>query len=334
MAIIPDQQNSIKNLIDRKQEEQQSPPRYHFGLSGVGEPCERRAWYGFRWAVVERFPGRVLRLFRRGQREENVVISDLKSIGIEVGKQQERVDFGNGISGSLDGIIESGVPEAPGKRHVLEIKTHSDKNFRDVKEKGVQDAQPKHYAQMQAYMLGTLIDRALYVAVNKNDDEYYTERVRLDIDFAKSLVDKAGRIVNSEEPPPPISTDPSWYQCKFCPALAICHHGEPTKEANCRTCVHSTLKPSGMWQCERWDTEIPREVEQKGCRSHVVRPHLVPWELVPEKCTDNTACYIVRGQEVMIGEEGYTLAEVLSGGKLNDEKVDLVREVFDGEIVG
>lgn len=333
MAIIPEPQHTINNLIDKYHESQQSPPRYHFGLSGIGEPCERRLWYQFRWVVIEKFPGRILRLFRRGHREEETVIADLQAIGMVISEQQVNVNLGYGIQGSLDGIIESGVPQAPEKKHVLEIKTHSDKSFRSVKEKGVQESQPKHYAQMQAYMFATNIDRALYVSINKNNDEYYTERVRLDMAFAKKLIYKAGQIVSAEEPPPPISTDPSWYQCKMCPALAVCHQGKPSKEINCRTCVHSTLKPSGMWQCERWDTEIPKEIEQKGCRSHVIRPHLVPWKLMPEKSTKYTACYVIDDQEVMVGEEGYTLSEVLSGGQLNNEIVDHVREVFDGEII-
>jgi hypothetical protein len=67
-------------------------------------------------AVVEKFPGRILRLFRRGQDEEAKVVSDLRAIGLNVqktGDNQSRVDFGCHVSGSMDGVIESGVPDAP-----------------------------------------------------------------------------------------------------------------------------------------------------------------------------------------------------------------------------
>ena len=68
-------------------------------------------------------------------------------------------------SGSIDGIIEKGVPEAPTKRHILECKTHSLKSFKDLCDKGVQESKPQHWCQMQLYMHGTGIDRALYFAV-------------------------------------------------------------------------------------------------------------------------------------------------------------------------
>ena len=47
-------------------------------------------------------------------------MSDLRAIGLDVrgaGKQQARVDFGAHVSGSIDGIIESGVPGAKNKSH-------------------------------------------------------------------------------------------------------------------------------------------------------------------------------------------------------------------------
>ena len=80
-----------------------------------------------------------------------------------------------------------------------------------------------HWAQMQLYMLGTRIDRALYVAVCKNDDQLYTERVHFDKEAAEKLLQRGKRLAKSERMPEPISTDPSWYQCKFCAAHSFCH---------------------------------------------------------------------------------------------------------------
>ena len=60
------------------------------------------------------------------------MVADLRRIGCEVDAEengkQHRVDFGNHLSGSMDGIIRSGLPASP-KPHILEIKTHSDKSF-------------------------------------------------------------------------------------------------------------------------------------------------------------------------------------------------------------
>ena len=67
---IPEPNISIANLIDKKAEEGQEAPRAHLGASLLGHPCDRYLWLMFRWAVIEKFDGRILRLFQRGQREE------------------------------------------------------------------------------------------------------------------------------------------------------------------------------------------------------------------------------------------------------------------------
>jgi hypothetical protein len=70
--------------------------------------------------VQPEFSGRILRLFRRGQNEEATIISDLRAIGLDVRKvsAQHRVDFGSHVSGSLDAIVDGGVPEAPKSKHI------------------------------------------------------------------------------------------------------------------------------------------------------------------------------------------------------------------------
>jgi hypothetical protein len=222
-------QYTIAELIDKHHESQQEPPRPHMGASMLGHPCDRWLWLSFRWAVVERFNGRMLRLFRRGQNEEAQIVRDLRAIGIDVqstGAQQNRVDFGCHVSGSIDGIAESGVPFGDGKQHVLEFKTYNKKSFDKLEEDGVEKAKPMHYAQMQVYMLGTGIDRALYVAVCKDDDRIWTELVQFDKDFAQRLVERGKRIALSDRMPEPLSADPSWHQCKFCPAHGIVCHRE------------------------------------------------------------------------------------------------------------
>ena len=163
---IPEPNNSISALIDKHHERQEQGQRGHLGASLLGHPCDRYLWLSFRWAVIPKFPGRILRLFRRGHMEEATLVSDLRAIGIDLrhtGRDQKRVDFGAHVSGSIDAIAESGVPESPNKRHIVEFKTHSLKSFADLEKHGVQKSKPQHYAQMQVYMAGTGIDRALYV---------------------------------------------------------------------------------------------------------------------------------------------------------------------------
>jgi len=221
---LPEPIHNLVALIDQHHESLAEKPRGHLGCSMLGHHCERWLWLSFRWAVVEKFEGRILRLFRRGHNEEATIISDLRAAGLDVRSSQARVNFGSHVSGSLDGIIESGVPEAPRKRHVAEFKTHSKKSFEDVVKNGVEKSKPQHWVQTMVYMFGTDIDRALYVAVCKDDDRIYTERVRLDKDVAQKAIAKGQRIALADRMPPPISTDPSYYLCKFCPAYGIyCH---------------------------------------------------------------------------------------------------------------
>jgi len=285
MTKIPDPLNTLTALIDQAHERKAEEPRPHMGASQIGHPCRRYLWLSFRWAIKPHFPGRILRLFRRGHHEEKWIVSDLRLAGIvindadpETGKQ---FFFKDGhFGGSMDGIIESGVPEAPHKRHIFEAKTHSLKSFKDLKAKGVEASKPVHYAQMITYMEAFGIDRALYFSVCKDNDEIYTERVRANKTEAKKLMAKAQDIIASDRMPEPLSADPTWYECKFCDAHAFCHVSHTTKEVNCRTCAHATAKRDGAWHCARWDSEIPAvEFQRAGCDDHVVHPDLVPWQM-------------------------------------------------------
>lgn len=298
---LPEPNHSLSRLIYQTYEERQESPRPHLGCSLLGHPCERWLWLSFRWAVIEAFDGRILRLFQRGQREEAVVISDMEAAGCTVSGTQDRVGFGSHVSGSIDGIVK-GVPEAPKKPHVLEIKTHSLKSFEDLLKHGVEKSKPMHYVQMQVYMLGKGLDRALYVAVCKNDDRIYTERVRLDDETAIKAVDRGKRIALDDRLPPPLSNDPTWYECKFCPAHTFCFDTHLTQEVNCRTCAHSTAKPDSTWRCERHDGDnIPVDFQRKGCDCHVLHPDLVPWKML-ESTTEWDAMYEIDGHSVANGE--------------------------------
>ena len=257
MAPIPEFEDKIASAIDAHHEATAEPLRPHMGCSMIGHPCDRRLWLAFRWAILEKHPGRVLRLFRRGQNEEATVVQDLRAIGIKVektGPNQSRVSFGSHVSGSVDGVVEN-LPNAPKTRAVLEIKTHSAKSFADLKKKTVKESHITHWVQMQCYMYGLDLSRALYFAVCKDTDEIYTEWVHFDKQAAEEAIARAKRIALAERMPEPLSTDPSWYQCKMCPFHDFCHVSKMTKQVNCRTCAFSTAKKDGTWRCERHDAD-------------------------------------------------------------------------------
>jgi hypothetical protein len=335
-------QYTIEQLIDKAHEERQEPPRPHLGASLLGHPCDRWLWLSFRWAVQEKFPGRILRLFRRGNLEEQTLISDLRAIGIDIqrtGKAQSRVDFGCHVSGSVDGIAECGVPFGDGKRYVVEFKTHSKKSFDELEDKGVEKAKPMHYAQMQVYMLGTQIDRALYVAICKDDDRIWTEQISFNSTVANWLVERGKRIALSDRMPEPLSTDQSWYQCKFCPAHEFCFKTKTTKEVNCRTCAHSTATPESTFTCARYsDAEVPLDIQRKGCEGHVLHPDLVPWN-INQGPDAMTAVYVIDGKDVANGEPNettFTSKEILANPSMcanPDRFVQEMREI-GGRVIG
>ena len=338
----PARNYSIAELIDKYYEGNAEPPRPHMGCSQLGHPCDRWLWLSFRWAVQPDFSGRVLRMFRRGQQEEQNIVRDLRAIGMDVrctGNRQLGVDFGAHVSGSADAIIESGVPEAHKRRHVAEFKTHNKKSFESIEKDGVEKSNPMHYVQMQLYMHGLKIDCALYVAVCKDDDRIYTERIQYDQSVAEKYVERGRRLALEARMPPPISTDPSWYQCKLCPAHEFCHKTQLTQHVNCRTCAHSTPKEDSTWRCERHDADgIPVEFQRSGCDSHVLHPDLVPWPL-KESPDRWTAIYVIDGRDVVNGEGDahiYTSREIISNPQmcsLGDEYVEQLRAEFGARVV-
>lgn len=339
MVSIPDPINSTSAAIDAAHEAISDKPRPHMGASLLGHYCERWLWLSFRWAVQEKFPGRIRRIFRRGLHEEDWIVADLKAIGADIDCRQPRVDLGCHVSGSLDGIINSGLPEALYKKHVLEAKTHSKKSFDDVLSKGVKESKLQHWVQMQVYMLGTGIDRALYYAVCKDDDRIYTERVRFDKEAAEKYVERGKRVATSDRIPPPISNDQTWYQCRFCAGHDVCFGSKLTKEVNCRTCALSTATKDGAWTCDRWKAEIPEENQLTGCDCHVLHPDLVPWKLIPGEASDE-AIYEIDGKMVRNGEgdaDVFSSRELIANASACAERHPLVmavRNKLNGEIQG
>ena len=258
-----------RSIDDKRASDQGDGHRPHLGCSIIGRECAREIWYSFRWSSQVQWSGRMLRLFDRGQREEDVFVSLLRSIGCEVWDHtpkgdQYRVSFADGyIGGSVDGVAK-GIPGAPDTPHLLEFKTHNDKSFKDLKKKGLIESKPAHYAQMQMYMKGLKMTRGLYMALNKNNEEIYTERVSYDANVAKEYLGRGIDIVESRVPLPKISNRPDWYQCKWCNFSAQCHKGLPLSK-NCRTCEYVQLPGAGKWACGRTNKELSATEQKNGC---------------------------------------------------------------------
>ena len=270
--------SNLEQLIDQYHEKhnasEQSRP--YLGCSSAGYRCERRIWLMFRWAIQDRPSGRTLRMFRRGREEERLVLEDLRAIGCVITDCQREVVLTPYIKGHVDGIITSGLPGHEDEQFVLEIKTFSSNAFTQVMRKGVKEARHDHWVQMQLYMLGLQIPQALYFAVCKDDDRLYTEIVRLDVERAQYILAKLDRLTMENRLPPPISRDPTWWECKGCPAYSFCHEQAPVTERNCRTCAHGAPTLTGLsatpWEC-RYEPVSPQELtvqqQRQGCECYM-----------------------------------------------------------------
>ena len=273
-------------------------PRGYLGASIIGHSCERYLWYTFRACCLPPFDGRMYRLFSTGEREESRVCSDLQSIGcacilLDENSEQFAISFlGGHFAGHLDGVVK-GIPEAPTTWHVLECKTHNTKSFNKLKQDGVKSSKSAHYAQMQIYMHGTGMTRALYFAVCKETDEIYTERVRYDKDEAAALLERAERIIRNPIVPERISSRSDYYECKWCDAHDICHGCEkalPLPSISCKQCCYATpvtTESGAKWKCEKLEISSSN---LQPCSNHLCLPGLFPYA-IPTDCTDGLICF-------------------------------------------
>ena len=270
---IPTPLHSLVAAIDAAYEASSDDGRRpHLGGSLIGHPCLRHLWYVFRWAKRPVFPGRILRLFQTGHREEARMIDDLRRAGLTVSTGpdefrqwtfREDEKTGGHFSLSLDGAV-LGLPEAPETWHVLECKTHNEESFKKLQKEGVEKSKPVHYAQMQVGMLLSGMDRALYLSKNKNTDAYDSERVSLDKKTAKALVDKAAEVVREDRPLAHISRDPAWFECKFCDHHSLCFEGL-AMEKTCRSCVHVAVADEAAWWCQKKSVALSLADQKAAC---------------------------------------------------------------------
>jgi len=230
----------------------------------------------------------MLRLFETGDREEDRIVSNLRGVGVkiwerdpETGKQVRFTECGGHFALSLDGV---GLGFAESKKpHTLEFKTMSEKNFKAMKNLGCQKSKPVYWAQCQIGMHLAELDRCYFFCVNKNTDEIYGERIKLDKKEAKGLVEKANKIVFADTPPSRLSEDASFWQCKWCTHWAICH-GCKIPEVSCRTCSHVTPEQDGSWSCAKG-----KPVET--CSEHLFIPQIMPKDLVVKDAGDTFVEY-------------------------------------------
>ena len=332
---------TVSEIYKFHEQRNKERPREYLGWSQIGRPCERELWLAFRWAFDNNFDGRMLRLFDSGHREETRVISELREIGCHViaidpvtKKQVSVQSHGGHFRGHLDAQV-TGLPEAPHVKHLMDVKTIKASKFEELLKKGMEKMYPTYWAQAHGYMGKLGIRRAVYIFVCKDNDKIHAEFFDFDEKVFEKYEKRAERIIFSDRMPPPISTEPTWYECKLCSAHDLCHGSKVVKKVNCRTCAHSTAERNGTWTCAKYDVVLETEHQLQGCQAHILHPDLVPWDYTP---TEFGVVWHTPDGDIANGEPDahiYESTEIVANPKacalnLGDE----FRNEFDGSIVG
>lgn len=250
---------------------QESSHRGHMGCSLLGEPCDRKLYYSFRFVKTAKFNGSALRIFNLGHISELFMIAMLQSIGCQVtqidenGKQM-RVSHGLFIGGSSDGTA-IGIPDLPDERLLLEFKTSNDKSFTKLQVKGVKAEKHQHFVQQQLYMHKMGLKHSLYMVYNKNNSQLHAEIIEYDESVANHYFERADGIVNSKFPPKRISNNPDVFACKFCDFREICFFNEQP-EVTCRSCKYANPNKSHGWVCELHHAKLTNERQLTACDKH------------------------------------------------------------------
>lgn len=272
---------------------QSHAPREHLGASIIGEDCAAKIWFGFRWAKHGTFDGRMYRLFQTGHIYEHRFVEWYRAAGFEVfpfdekTNEQWRITACNGhFGGSLDsGAIYRGVnlqalanivggQQAQSLANaleplrnltvVLEFKTHNEKQFAKLQKHGVRISHPKHFKQFSTYGTFYQLPVSIYAGYCKNNDEFLPEVHNNDYQLAADMVRKADEIIAAQIRPARIAEDQTYFECKICTYLGICHNGEAMAKS-CRSCRHASAVENKQWYCSYHNGIIPAHIIPAGC---------------------------------------------------------------------
>lgn len=273
MAAIPPTatQEIINRIYAAIAEEKQDTELYlgRLGSSSIGQECPRAVWLSWRAYAKADFGGRMLRLFETGHLQEARIVADLRRAGFKVfdfdehGNQFQYVDSTGHFISKVDGVIK-GVPGSSEKPHILEIKTHNKNSFAGVVKHGVQKSKPTHYAQVQSSMSLSGIDRALYVALCKDDEQFYVERIKEDKTEQNLISRRIVSLVNATLRPARINEDIESFACKYCDMKEVCFD-KVAPLRTCRSCRNAVPAPEGVWHCTRFGTDLDKDAQRAAC---------------------------------------------------------------------
>jgi hypothetical protein len=111
------------------------------------------------------------------------------------------------------------------------------------------------------------MERALYVALNKNTDDIHIERVKFSKKEFTVLRQRAKEIINAIAPPSRQNESPAFYKCKWCDYSEICHGMGAMADRNCRTCKFSAVDGE-YWQCTLHGHTLTLKAQKTACEDY------------------------------------------------------------------
>jgi len=206
----------LVKLIDEAimKEVGEQSPRSYMGASGLGELCDAKLWFNYKFPKIVIDP-RIHRIFHLGHNLEEVMIKYIRAAGLVLhthNEDGEQFGFKDGIiAGHVDGIIEHS--DGP---MLIEFKTFNTKRFDTFKKVGVKESDPKYYTQVQIYMGKLELDKCLFMGINKNDCSIHIEYINHDPIEEHWAVNRGKEIGNRTERPDRKYGHKSNFNCKMC----------------------------------------------------------------------------------------------------------------------
>ena len=303
MAELPEpRQPTVDAIWKARENENNARPQYEgYGVSAsrLGTECDRKLFCDLRWvSPPESLTGRKLRIFERGNIEEERVLDDLRRAGLEVSdvdpvtEKQWRFSLANGwLRGKADGRV-LGLLEAPKTEHLIEIKSMKAADWRAVQKHGLKKKKPDHWHQLHSGMSALGLNRGAYIAVNKDTEEILIERIKRDAEEANKQEARVLGLVEAHDLPGKIADKAENFACRFCQHKPFCHQQKFARRT-CRSCIHFSFLSDGNGHCERFNEPLTPKQQRQGqdCLAHLYLPALVHGDQVDAEPERETITY-------------------------------------------
>lgn len=223
--------DKINKLIDQGlvNKNNKEEARKYLGASILGYPCGRKIQYMWKNTTrdsVRELSGKILRIFKMGDKYEELAIEWLEQAGFKLetkdkdGKQIGFIAIDDSLKGHIDGKIIGGSEDISYPR-LWECKSMNVKKFSYFQTMGVENSHPHYYSQVQIYMhmLDLKNNPAILTGVNKENGDMHHEEIKYNQQHAEELLQKAKDIINTTNNKtlmPRAFKNREGFECRYC----------------------------------------------------------------------------------------------------------------------